>query len=495
MEITTDITGAKEPRVSVDCDPAPTLTVGNPLRVGFSLLGDTGVLAHLRLRRDKQALKTAGAGVLSLGVGYACRLAVIPLSLKLLGVERYGLWLAVGSLVAWGGVADLGFSPGLVNVVAAASGRGDKEAMRRRISTALVAYATLATLLGLVLVMTSQWEGLPKLLGASSPRLAAEARLLVAVCGSLFAGATLARVVTTACTALQEGYLGSWTYVIGGLASVALLVPLVWCRGSLLAYALIMGLPVLISQAVLGVIFFGYRHPDLRPGWQWCDLASLRDLWGVAGPVTLQQLGILAVSYSANVMIANRLGPAAVPRYAVPYALFAVLVSIVWQIVSAYLPSYAEASARGDWVWIRRRAWHALGVTAALGGGGGAVLLLAGSETIRLWTGGQVRAETGLLAALAFFCLLRAVSYTNGTLLVGLRLVRMAAFVSLVVGIIYVAGSWFLLPRLGLCAVPVAGSIAYLLDAAVCLPYAMRRIRFSAALVRSEDGRICTAAV
>jgi O-antigen/teichoic acid export membrane protein len=457
--------------------PFPMTDNGLRTEVEFGTAGDAKKLDHVRLRRDRQALKTAGAGILSLGLGYAIRLAVIPLSLKLLGTERYGLWLAVGSLVALGGLADLGFSPGLVNVVAAASGRGDKEAMRRRISTAFAAYAALAGILALVVLLTSQWAGLPRLLGATNARLAHETRLLVAVCGTLFAAGSLARVVTTACTALQEGYFASWAYVAGSLGSLALLAPLVWWHGSLLAYALIMGLPVLVAHVAIGAIFFGQRHPDLRPGLQWCDAASLRDLWDVAGPVTLQQLGNLTVSYSANVLIANRLGPAAVPQYSIPYALFAILVSIAWQIVSSYLPAYAEASAREDWQWIRRRAMHALWVTVALLGSGGAALLLAGPETIRLWTGGQVKTETGLLATLACFCLLKAVSNANGTLLVGLRLVKMAAFVSVTVGVVYVVGAWFLLPWLGLVAVPVAGVLAYLLDTAVSLPYALRRIR------------------
>jgi O-antigen/teichoic acid export membrane protein len=455
--------------------------------------GDATKLGRVRLRRDRQALKAAGAGVLSLGTTYAVRLAVVPLSLRLLGTERYGLWLAVGSLVALGGVADLGLSPGLVNVVAAASGRGDLEAMRRRISTAFAAYAALAGVLALALILTSQWGGLPRLLGAKDARLAHEARLLVAVCGALFAAGSLARVVTTACTALQEGYFASWAYVAGSLGSLVLLAPLVWWHGSLLAYTLVMGLPVLVALVAIGAMFFGNRHPDLRPGLQWCDAASLRDLWGVAGPVTLQQLGNLTVFYSANVLIANRLGPAAVPQYAIPYALFGILVSLAWQIVSPYLPAYAEASARGDWQWIRRRAMHALWVTLALLGCGGAALLLAGPETIRLWTGGQVKTGTGLLAALACFSLLKAVSMANGVLLVGLRLVKMAAFVSLTVGTVYVAGSWLLLPRLGLIGVPVAGVLAYLLDTAISLPYALRRIRAGEAGVYREDESRCVA--
>lgn len=434
-------------------------------------------LEGVRRRRDRQALQTAGAGLVAQALGYAVRLAVIPLSLKLLGTERYGLWLAAGSLIAWGGVADLGVSPGLVNVVAGASGRADREAMRRHISTAFAANTVLAAMLALAVLAVSQWPGLHGLLGARNVVLAQETRLLVAVCGLVYAATMLTRVIPTACTALQEGYLGAWAYLAGSLGSLLLLVPLLWGGGSLLSYALAMSVPLLAAQAGLGAYLFGCRHRDLRPGLRWCDRASLRALWGLGGPLTLHQIASLTLYSAANLLIANRLGSAAVPQYSVPYTLFAILTSTAWQIVSPYLPAYAEASARGDWDWIRRRAIAALAVTTAILGGGGAMLLFAGPGLIRFWTGGRIQPATGLFAALACFCLLRAIGNANGVLLTGLGLVKLLAGLYLAVAVLYGAGVWFLLPRLGLIAVPLVGALAHLLDAGISLPYALRHIR------------------
>ena len=447
-------------------------------RRGFAA-GPAQELEGVRLRRDRQALKTAGAGLIAQVLGYGARLAVIPLSLKLLGTERYGLWLAVGSLIAWGGIADFGFSPGLVNVVAGASGHADREAMRRHISTAFVVYTVLAAILALAVLAVSQWPGLPALIGVRNPDLAKETRLLVAVCGLVFAGTMLTRVIPTACTALQEGYLGVWSYLVGSLVSLVLLVPLVRGGGSLLSYALVISVPPLAAEAALGVYLFGWRHPDLRPELRSCDRGSLRALWGFGGPLALYQTANLTVLYSANILIANRLGPAAVPQYSVPYAMFAILTATAWLIVSPYLPAYAEASARGDWHWIRRRGIAAVAVTAALLGGGGALLVLIGPAAIRLWAGGEIKPATGLLAALACFCLLKAVSNANGVLLTGLGLVKLLAGLYLTVAALYGAAAWFLLPRMGIIAVPLAGAVAHLLDAGISLPYALRHIRSS----------------
>jgi len=130
---------------------------------------------RLGARRDRQAVKTAGANLVSLGANYAIRLAVIPLSLALLGTERYGLFLAVGSLVAWGGLADLGFAPGLVNVVATATGRDDREAIRRYISRALAAYSVSAGTLACLVTVGCGSSALTRVLGVREPPLGTRA--------------------------------------------------------------------------------------------------------------------------------------------------------------------------------------------------------------------------------------------------------------------------------------------------------------------------------
>lgn len=431
-------------------------------------------------KRDRQAAKTAGANLIALSAHYLIRLAVIPLSLALLGRERYGLFLAVGSLVAWGGLLDLGFAPGLVNVVAWASGREDRKAIQRYISTALTAYSVLALVLSGAAVGLSRWPGLAPLLGATDPGLAADARLLVLVCGLLFAATTLMRVIPTACTALQEGYYGAWPQIVGNLLSLCLLAGLYWSgRTSLLGYALVMGLPPLVAQIGLGVFYFSRRHPDLRPRFGYADAASLRALWGVGWPLALHQAANVAVLYAANVLIANRLGPAAVPEYSVPYALYAVLISVTWYIVSPFVPAYAEAAARGDFAWIRRRARQMLAFTAALLSLGGGALLILGPVAIPLWTGRRVQPALSLLIALACFALARGCSNTNSVLLTGLGAVRFLGSTYLAVGALYIAGGWWLAPRLGVMGVPIAGAVAHFIHVLLSTSYASRKLRRS----------------
>ncbi len=190
----------------------------------------------------------------------------VPLSLKLLGTERYGLWLTVGSLVAWLGMTEFGLSRGMINAVAEASGRDDFPELRRLISTGFLAFALVSLLAALIVIPASRSTAVLSLLGVSgNTALAKDARLLVLVCG-LFASASLVLpVVSSVCQGLQEGYLAA--YFQGGATLVGLLALLAVyaAKGSLLEYAIAMAAPALLANAVLAVWLFSSRHPQLCP--------------------------------------------------------------------------------------------------------------------------------------------------------------------------------------------------------------------------------------
>ena len=439
-------------------------------------VGDAAAAGHAR-RRDLRARTTGAVGVVTQAVNQGIRLVVIPLSIRMLGLEQYGLWLVVGSLVAWGGMADFGLAPGLINVVATAQGRGDRQGMRRAISTAFAAYGVLAVAVAALAMGLSRWSGLPGLLGARTPALAESGRMLVLVCGLIFAASTLTRVVSTTTSALQKGYLGCFSFLAGSLASLGLLFALsAGGRGGLLSYVLVVSVPPLLAQMGLAGYVFGLLHRDLRPAWKWFDVASLRTLWGFAGPLTVYQLANLGVLYSANLLIANRLGAGMVPQYSVPYAAFAVFITTAMLIVTPYTPAIAEAKARGDWHWIKKRAIHLLLASVGMFMAGALVLTLAGQTFIKLWTHKAVQPTIGLLIALLIFGVFRVAGNTINEVLTGLGLVRFTAGAFLAVSVFYVVASWLALPVFGLVAVPVVCAIAQVVYLAVSLPVAFGRM-------------------
>src|SRR5690349_17928309 len=74
--------------------------------------------AKERLRR---VLLTALVSAFAQAVNMLTMLVSIPLTLNYLGVERYGLWIVISSLITILGFADLGLGNGLLNAIADAN--------------------------------------------------------------------------------------------------------------------------------------------------------------------------------------------------------------------------------------------------------------------------------------------------------------------------------------------------------------------------------------
>src|SRR5207237_194942 len=116
----------------------------------------------------------------------------------------------------------------------------------------------------------------------------------------------------------------------------------------------------------------------------------------------------------------------------------------------------------------------------------GLSLVICGPAAIRLWTHGRVAVTVSLLCAMAIHFTVNVWTTTNGILLIGIGRVKTKAAIHAFVAATHILGAWFLLPRLGLMAVPVAGTAGYLIDAALSLPIALRHLRTQSQRTQSQ---------
>src|ERR1700728_1103599 len=100
-------------------------------RKDFEGLGD-----HERgLERNRRALITGSFATLARIVQVGSSLITVPLTLKYLGNERFGLWMTISSVLAMASFADFGVGNGVLNTVAKAFGKDDMVGIRKAISS------------------------------------------------------------------------------------------------------------------------------------------------------------------------------------------------------------------------------------------------------------------------------------------------------------------------------------------------------------------------
>jgi O-antigen/teichoic acid export membrane protein len=421
---------------------------------------------------------TTVVGVAARALGIAVRLVTIPLALHLLGAERYGLWLAVGSVLAWIGFVGPGLGHGLINAISDASGRDDPAAIRRHVSTAVFTMGGAGLLLLLASPLLSAWPGLIPMLGVEHrPDLIHDAVTLTAVAAALFAVAFALEFISPVCLGLQEGYLTSVAAMAASLMMLAGVAVLAWQGGTLIAFAAVVAVPPIIANVGLSAYTLWYRHPQLRPSWRLWNRDSFTTIMAFGSWMFLMQVGDLGIFQSANILIANRFGPGEVPRYAVPAAVFMNVANLCFLIVQPYWPAMKEASVRRDWEFIRSTMSRTLWIRLAIMAAAAAVIVAAGPTFVRLWAGEEAVPTRVLLLAMSVYYLLVAWSGNYLVLLLSLGLVKQKAFLTLLIGATTVAGFFLLTPYLGLSAIPVGGAIGVLADCLIASRITARYMR------------------
>jgi O-antigen/teichoic acid export membrane protein len=433
-----------------------------------------------RRHRDLQASRTTGAGLVAKVLYLFVRLASVPLSLRFLGADRYGLWLAAGSLVNWIGLFELGIGSGLVNALSSAAGHSDFRRMREHISTGLMVAFALCGFAILLIVATAHWSGLAGILGvANRPDLRRDGQILVLIAGCCFACSIVTNVMNQIWLGLHHGYFGQIAFMSGTVLSLGLLVVLTQTGATLQQFALAMGTPVLLAYLALGIYFFGRRMPWLRPKPDAFRFCSLKLLGGTGLFLTIAQGGDLVILCTSNLLIASQIGPREVPRFAVAYSLLMFLQSVCLQVIQPRWPAYSEAIALGEWPYVRRTFRRTVLITFAIMASALACFGGIGRWFIRLWAGEAAVPPVAAVALLCVWFLIWTWNQNVNIAVNALAAVRTRALGSCVAGVCFLVTAVAMLPRIGVAAMPLAGCAAALGEAACTTPVLMRRIQLA----------------
>jgi O-antigen/teichoic acid export membrane protein len=175
------------------------------------------------------------------------------------------------------------------------------------------------------------------------------------------------------------------------------------------------------------------------------------------------QVAGLVLFQTDNLIIAHYLGAAAVTPYSVTWRLFTY--TALFQILAgpAYWPAYAEAFARGDRVWVRRRFKVNLRITI------GSTLLLVlplvffGRSIIKRWAGSAAVPPGALLLWMGMWSLIYSAMNSQSCLLSGSGRVKVQMIYSAVAAVVNLILTIVLVQRMGLVGVIMGTVGAYLI--------------------------------
>lgn len=383
------------------------MTPGTAFRLMFSRIEGGS-------HRQRRLIALVQGAVTNLGnriVGMLISLLSVPLTIGYLGTERYGVWVSIGSMLAWLALSDFGLGNGLTNAVTTAAGEDRPDRVRMHLSNGLLLLSSISVLTALVAAVAWPFIDWGAVFGVRDEATRAEIGPAMATALAFFLLGFPLSTGGKVYLAYQEGRIGSYWGMAGNVLSFAALIAVTQTQGGLvwLVFALA-GTQTLVTFLSNAWIYLHHR-PHLAPGPRHVDLGEIRSLSVVGGKFFLIQIMALVTFQTDNLVIAHYLGAARVPEYSLTSSLFS-YTALPQTILFQYLwVAYTEAIARKDIAWVRRTYRISTGVGIAVTGAAVICLVLIAKPFIAMWAGPAVVPSAALIAWIAAWSMIN--SYTN----------------------------------------------------------------------------------
>lgn len=353
----------------------------------------------------KKQLK--GSALFKLGAVLATFIAM-PIMIDYLGVELFGVWATMLTLLTWVMLFDLGIGNGLRNKITESLAKKRPDVAAEYISTAYGLVGLISLMLFLVFLVTNVWLPWQKVFNTTSvpERILSEAAVTLGFFIFLNFWISLVNQVYQGLQKTSVMVFGQFFSNALALAFVFLLS--IYAKSSLVLLVWAYGLSLILSNTILSIYLFSVRK-DIRPKITLFDTGKVRVLFSLGMRFFVIQLAVLVIFMSDKILITQLLGPQYVTSYEVVFKLFSVFTVLHGMVLSPLWPAYSDAHARGDMDWIRKQLRRQVKfavfifVMALL-------LALVGPLIVELWIGEKGSAPRSLYM---LFCLFIIVSVWN----------------------------------------------------------------------------------
>jgi len=343
-------------------------------------------------------------------------LAFVPLYIKYLGMEAYGLIGIFAILQAWLVLLDIGMKPALAREMARfTAGAHNAQSIRDLLRSIELIGIAVAGAIALGIWVASGWLATHWVTVKHLP-LEAVAHAF-AIMGLVAALRFVQDIYVSSSVGLQlqvqQNMVLCITSTVRGLGAVALLA---WVSPTIKAFFLWQGLLSVITVVVFAGIV--YRALPIAPRPARFSGPALMRIWRFATGIVAITFLALLISQVDKILLSRLLTLDAFGYYALAAVVTGLLPMMTGPISSALYPRFTELATNGDEATLRRVYHQGAQAATVLMGSAAMVLIFFGYRALRLWTGNPSLAQkvAPLVAVMALGTLL------NGLILIPYQL-------------------------------------------------------------------------
>ncbi len=361
--------------------------------------------------------------IISLAAGFIR----LPLILRFIDKEFYGIWLTLSSTTHWFEFFKIGMNSGLRNKLAECIARDDKEKARIYVSTTYALITIIGTSLFIILLTANFFVDWTKILNAPS-HLAKELSNAAIILFSCFALRFILGILSTILTAIQKPSIDDGIRTLSTLVYLAIIVVLIYTtKGSITIIAMATSITPVVVFSIATVVFFNGKYKYLRPSLKYVQFSHYKDLVNLGFKFFVIQISVAVMLYTDNIIISHVTSPGDVVTYNIARRYLEVT-SMGFSIILAPLWSaYTQAYHDKDYVWIKATVKKLVKLWAVLCVGI-VIMVLISDFVYKLWIGKEILVPFLLTSLMGVFFALNTwntifVYFINGVSKIKLQLV------------------------------------------------------------------------
>jgi O-antigen/teichoic acid export membrane protein len=427
---------------------------------------------HFNKERGGRAKLAISTSFASRAVVTATSFMILPITIRYLGNEGYGLLTTVSSVVGWLQFTNMGIGLGLQNALTEETAKSNTQAQKELVSTAvfsLLAIASCLLILGLSVFPLVNWLAI---FPPTTGRFTNEISWSVLTVFLGFVSTVMLGFLGPIYAARQELHIGSIQSVVVSLCSLSATLIAVRFRGGLLGVVIAtIGVTALMQWSFMLWTLYGRNIPELCPRWSAISWAAWRRIYKNGLNFLLLQICSIAFFQIDAFLISHFLSTDQVTPYSVAQKVFLQTAGLFAIVTSSLWAAYAHAKAQRDFAWIRRTHLKMVRVFLLFFGLLSLFMIAFGHRLLALWVGPSAAPATLLIAIVALYFCAREWTALHALLLNGLNVLRPQVPCLMITAAITLTLDLMLIRRLGPLGLALGGFVGFAFAGAWYLPY------------------------
>ena len=353
--------------------------------------------------RSKNYIKQIKGSFIFKGLAIFASFLSIPLMIKYLGIEQYGVWSTLLSIVSWVVLFDIGIGNGLRNKISESLAQNNRQEVHNYISTSYTIVGAIALILISIFLVASEyipWQRVFNITSISNQDLQSVVNITAIFLFLNFWFSLINQVFN----GFQKTSLVVSNQFLSNFFSLsAVFILYTFYESSLIKLAFAYGTSLVLSSLILSFWFYK-ENREFIPRIKSFGLNYTKSITSLGFKFFIIQIAMIVIFTTDKILITQLFGPQYVASYDVVFKLFSVITIVHGILMAPLWSAYSDAYHRNDMKWIKKTIKNQLKIYFLIIVATISLIFLA-KPIIALWIGKDLFISNVLIIAIALFIL------------------------------------------------------------------------------------------